>query len=65
MRTLKLIFGAKATPMLRVTALLWAFIAMQGVAIAEDAKQDTVEVHGKSLTLSCNRMEAQPRRIVD
>jgi hypothetical protein len=38
---------------------------MQGVAIAEDAKQDTVEVHGKSLTLSCNRMEAQPRRIVD
>jgi len=26
---------------------------MQGVAIAEDAKQDTVQVHGKSLQLSC------------
>ena len=39
--------------MLRVTALLWVSIAMQGVAIAEDAKQDTVQVHGKSLTLSC------------
>jgi hypothetical protein len=53
MRTLKPIFGAKATPMLRVTALLWFSIAMQGAAIAEDAKQDTVEVHGKPLTLSC------------
>jgi hypothetical protein len=39
--------------MLRVIALFWVSIAMQGVAIAEDAKQDTVQVHGKSLTLSC------------
>jgi hypothetical protein len=39
--------------MLRVTALLWVSIAMQGVAIAEDAKPDTVQVHGKSLVLSC------------
>jgi hypothetical protein len=39
--------------MLRVAALLWVSIAMQGAAIAEDAKQDTVEVHGKSLQLSC------------
>jgi hypothetical protein len=52
-RRFKLIFSAKATPMLRVAALLWASIAMQGVAIAEDAKQETVEVHGKSLPLSC------------
>jgi hypothetical protein len=49
----ELIFGAKATPMLRVTALLLASIAMQSAAIAEDAKPDTIEVHGKSLTLSC------------
>jgi hypothetical protein len=39
--------------MLRVTALLWASIVMQSVAIAEDAKQDTVQVHGKALQLSC------------
>ena len=39
--------------MLRVTALLWVSIAMQGTAIAEDVKQDTVQVHGKSLVLSC------------
>ncbi len=39
--------------MLRVTALLWVSIAMQGAAIAEDAKPDTVQVHGKSLVLSC------------
>ncbi len=39
--------------MLRVTALLWVSVAMQGAAIAEDAKEDTVEVHGKSLQLSC------------
>ena len=39
--------------MLRATALLWVSIAMQGVALAEDAKPDTVEVHGKSLLLSC------------
>lgn len=49
----ELMFGAKATSMLRVTALFWISIATLGVAIAEDAKQDTVQVHGKSLTLSC------------
>ena len=39
--------------MLRVTALLWVSIAMQGAAMAEDAKQDTVQVHGKSVQLNC------------
>jgi hypothetical protein len=39
--------------MLRITATLWLLIAMQGAAMAEDAKQDTVQVHGKSLVLSC------------
>ena len=41
--------------MLRVTALLWVLVAVQAAAAAEDDKdkQDTVEVHGKSLTLSC------------
>ena len=39
--------------MLRVTALLYVSIVMQSAAIAEDAKPDTVEVHGKSLQLSC------------
>jgi hypothetical protein len=52
-----LIFCARATPMLRVASLLWIFVAMLGVAAAqnakEDAKEDTVQVHGKSLALSC------------
>ena len=42
--------------MLRVTTLLSVFIAMHGVAVAaadDDNKPDTVEVHGKPLTLSC------------
>jgi hypothetical protein len=43
--------------MLRVTALFSLFIAMHGVAAAaednKEDKQDTVEVHGKSLALSC------------
>jgi len=39
--------------MLRVTALLWIFIAMCGAAVAQEEKVDTVEVHGKALTLSC------------
>jgi hypothetical protein len=44
----------KAIPMLRVAPLpLSVFIAIQTVALAEDAKQDTIEVHGKSLVLSC------------
>jgi hypothetical protein len=52
MRTAQLIFG-EAAPMLRVAALLSFSLAMQGAAMAEDAKQDTVEVHGKPLQLSC------------
>jgi hypothetical protein len=40
--------------MFRVTALLWIAIAMQTAALAqEEPKPDTVQVHGKSLTLSC------------
>jgi hypothetical protein len=40
--------------MFRVLALLSIAIAMQTVAMAqEDAKPETVQVHGKSLTLSC------------
>jgi hypothetical protein len=41
--------------MLRVAALLSAFIAVQGAMAQDDNenKQDTVEVHGKSLQLSC------------
>ncbi len=39
--------------MLRVAALLGIAIAMLGVAVAQDAKEDTVQVHGKSLALSC------------
>ena len=40
--------------MFRVTALLSIAIAMQTAAIAqEEAKPETVQVHGKSLALSC------------
>ena len=39
--------------MLRFAALCSIFIAMLGVAMADDAKPDTVEVRGKSLPLSC------------
>jgi hypothetical protein len=40
--------------MFRVIAPLLIAIAMQTAAIAqEEAKPDTVQVHGKSLTLSC------------
>jgi hypothetical protein len=57
MRGLMLIYGAKAIPMLRVATLLWVLIATPVAAIAQDAKQDskedTVQVRGKSLTLSC------------
>jgi len=50
----ELIAGAKAIPMLRSATLLLMFlIAAHGVGLAEDAKQDTIEVHGKSLVLSC------------
>ncbi len=53
MRPLILIIGARENPMLRVTALLWVLIAMNAATAAEEDKQDTVQVHGKSLTLSC------------
>lgn len=57
MLTRMLIFGDKATPMLRAATLVCLFIAVQGAAMAEDAKDDakenTVQVHGKSLALSC------------
>jgi hypothetical protein len=40
--------------MFRLTAPLWIAIAMRTAAMAqEDAKPDTVQVHGKSLALSC------------
>ena len=43
--------------MFRVAALLLISIAMLGAAVAQDAKEDakadTVQVHGKSLMLSC------------
>jgi len=35
------------------TFFLSALIAAQSAGFAQDAKQDTVEVHGKSLALSC------------
>ena len=49
-----LISGAlRQFPMLRATALICVSIAMQSAAMAEDAKPDTVQVHGKPLQLSC------------
>ena len=39
--------------MLRATTLFWVFIAIEGAAMADDAKPPTVEVHGKALQLSC------------
>jgi hypothetical protein len=39
--------------MFRVTALLLVALAMQTAASAQEAKPDTVQVHGKPLTLSC------------
>jgi hypothetical protein len=39
--------------MLRATTLLSVFIAIEGAAMADDAKPPTVEVHGKALQLSC------------
>ena len=39
--------------MFRATTLLWVFIAIEGAAMADDAKPPTVEVHGKALQLSC------------
>jgi hypothetical protein len=47
--------------MFRVTALLWIVIAMQTAAMAqEEAKPDTVQVHGKSLVLSCAEWKRNP-----
>jgi hypothetical protein len=55
------IAGVRQTPMLRVaTLLLSVAIATQTVAMAEDAKQDTVEVRGKSLVLSCAEWKHNP-----
>jgi hypothetical protein len=48
--------------MLRVTALLLILIATQRAGAAEDNKQDTVEVRGKSLTLSCAEWKRNPDR---
>ena len=51
-----LISCAKAPSMFRVAALVCISFAIQTAAMAEeasDAKQDTVEVHGKALQLSC------------
>ena len=39
--------------MLRTAALLSVLIASQSAAFSEEAKPDTVEVHGKALVLSC------------
>jgi hypothetical protein len=60
MRTLMQMFGLRQSLMLRLAALLSVLIAMQGAAIADDAKQDTVEVHGKSLQLSCAEWKRGP-----
>ena len=48
-----LAFCARVTPMLRFTALIGISVATLSVAVAEDAKPDTVEVRGKPLVLSC------------
>jgi len=46
--------------MLRLTILLSVFIAMQSAATADEAKPDTVEVHGKALQLSCAEWKRNP-----
>lgn len=48
--------------MLRVATLLSVFLAMQGAAMAQDAKPKppTVEVHGKALQLSCAEWKRNP-----
>jgi hypothetical protein len=50
--------------MLRVAVLLGISLAMLGAAVAqdaeEDAKGDTVQVHGKSLALSCAEWKRSP-----
>ncbi len=51
--------------MLRLAALLSLFIAIRSAAMAQDAqqsKQDTVEVHGKALALSCAEWKRNPDR---
>ncbi len=52
--------------MLRVAVLLGISFAMLGAAAAqdskEDAKPDTVEVHGKALALSCAEWKRNPDR---
>jgi hypothetical protein len=49
--------------MLRLAALLFLCIAMSSAAMAQDAqqsKQDTVEVHGEALQLSCAKWKRDP-----
>ena len=46
--------------MLRAPALLSLLIAVPGAALAQDAKPDTVQVHGKSLVLSCSEWKRNP-----
>ena len=46
--------------MLRTTVLCLASLAAAGAASAEDAPQDTVNVHGKALALSCAEWSRNP-----
>jgi hypothetical protein len=58
-----LAFPPEAILMIRLAALPFLFIAMSSAAMAEDAqqsKQDTVEVHGKALPLSCAEWKRAP-----
>jgi hypothetical protein len=53
MKLLSRISKRTAGSMLRVAAIVSIAIAAHGVAAAQEAKPDTVEVHGKALMLSC------------
>jgi hypothetical protein len=60
-----LVPAPEAILMLRLAVLLSVFIAMTSVAMAQDAqeaKPDTVEVHGKALALSCAEWKRNPDR---
>jgi hypothetical protein len=49
--------------MLRLATLLFLSVAMSSAAMAQEAqqsKQDTVEVHGKALQLSCAEWKRDP-----
>jgi hypothetical protein len=45
--------NAQGPSMLRVAAIVLIAVAAHDVAMAQEAKPDTVEVHGKALMLSC------------